>query len=63
MSLSVDTETEQLSEDRTLRKSGNSVVCSLPPELLEAVGMEQGDEVKVWARFGEQGRIVLEATR
>jgi len=43
---------------RKIFQSGNSVVVSLPAEVLEAVGLELGDEVIVTAD-SEQARIII----
>jgi putative addiction module antidote len=43
---------------RKISRSGNSVVFSLPAEVLEAVGLELGDEVIVTAD-PEQSRIII----
>jgi len=43
---------------RKIFKSGNSVVVSLPADVLEAVGLEPGDEVTVTAERDSQ-RIVI----
>jgi antitoxin MazE len=43
---------------RKIFQSGNSVVVSLPAEVLEAVGLELGDEVIVTAD-PEQARIII----
>jgi len=42
-----------------VRKSGNSIVASLPPNLLEAAGIEVGDQVKIIADM-ETGEITIE---
>ena len=43
---------------RKIFKTGNSAVVSIPPEALEATGLEIGDEVTVTVD-PEQSRIVL----
>jgi putative addiction module antidote len=43
---------------RKIFQSGNSVVVSLPAEVLEAVGLELGDEVIVSAD-PERARIII----
>lgn len=58
MPVDYDTEEGEARAGRTLRRSGNSVVVSLPPELLHEAGFQQGDEVTVAAGFGG-GEITL----
>jgi len=52
MPVDYDREAGEARANRTLRQSGNSVVVSLPPELLHEAGLQQGDEVVVAAGFG-----------
>lgn len=52
MPVKVDAEEGEISAVRTLRKSGNSVVVSVPPEVLEQAGMGRGDTVSIVAAFG-----------
>lgn len=58
MPVQVDTEKGEATAVRPLRKSGNSVVVSIPPELLHQAGFVVGDEVDVVAGF-EGGEISL----
>lgn len=58
MPVDYDTEAGEARADRTLRRSGNSVVVSLPPELLREAGFQQGDDVTVAAGF-DRGEITL----
>lgn len=37
----------ELIEDRDLRESGSSTVLTLPPAMLEAAGMSEGDAVTI----------------
>jgi len=37
---------------RTLWRSGGSMVVSIPPELLEAYGISEGDNVEVYSKNG-----------
>ena len=58
MPAKVDTDREVTWDTRPLRKSGNSVVVSIPPELLKTAGLERGDTVELSAPF-EGGRITV----
>ncbi len=60
MPVDYDRDAGEARTDRTLRRSGNSVVVSLPPELLREAGFQQGDKVIVAAGFGG-GEITLRA--
>jgi len=44
---------------RSLRTAGGSVVVSLPPQLLEMVQLEEGDDVELTADV-EEGKITLQ---
>ena len=37
---------------RTLRKSGQSLVITIPPELLEAYNLREGDELEIYSKNG-----------
>ena len=58
MPATIDTENGEASDSRKLRESGNSVVVTLPPEILETAGLETGDTVQVAAAF-EGGKITV----
>jgi len=58
MPVDIDPEKDEASATRRLRKSGNSTVVSLPPELLRKAGFEEGDEIEVAAGF-DGGEIEL----
>ncbi|QHS17959.1 hypothetical protein GWK26_12810 [haloarchaeon 3A1-DGR] len=58
MPVEVNPEENEARCQRELRKSGNSIVVSLPPQLLEQAGFELGDEVLVAAGF-EGGEISI----
>lgn len=45
MSVEYDTDAGELRATRELRRSGNSVVLSFPPALLDEAGLELGDHV------------------
>jgi len=51
MSVDVDTQNREIRASRPLRRSGNSVVVSLPPELLREAQLEEGDEVSLVTSF------------
>ena len=58
MPAKVDTDREVTWDTRPLRKSGNSVVVSIPPEVLETAGLERGDTIELSAPF-EGGKITV----
>lgn len=51
MQVEVDTARGEIRAVRTLRKSGNSISVSIPPELLQTAHMELGDDVELVASF------------
>lgn len=51
-SVRVDAESNTLEATRAFRESGNSIVLTIPQPLLEAAGMEVGDEVTLAAELG-----------
>jgi putative addiction module antidote len=52
---------EEVTVGRKIFRTGNRAVVSIPPEALEAVGLELGDEVTVTVDE-ERRRIVLTPT-
>lgn len=46
----VDTESGEIAAERSVRRSGNSTVVTLPPVILSATGMDDGEELTVTAR-------------
>lgn len=46
---------------RKVFRSGNSAVVSIPPEVLEMVGLQTGDEVTVTADLDLQRIIIMPA--
>lgn len=52
MSVQIDSEKGEVREERTLRNSGDSVVVSIPPEVLDQAGLGEGDDVDVATAFG-----------
>jgi antitoxin component of MazEF toxin-antitoxin module len=53
MSVEVDGDSREMSAVRRLRPSGNSVVISMPPELLDLVGLSRDDHVRIVASFDD----------
>jgi len=51
MSITLDTESGEARAIRTVRKSGNSTVVVIPPELLDVAGLKLGDDVDVSVDF------------
>lgn len=47
----VNREENRLEATRTLRSSGDSIVISIPPQLLEAAGLSEGDQVEIAAKM------------
>lgn len=60
MPVEYDPESDEVRGTRSLRRSGNSVVVSLPPEVLRQAGFTDGDDVVVAAGFSG-GEVVLRA--
>jgi antitoxin component of MazEF toxin-antitoxin module len=58
--VSVDPEDSTVSATRTIRSSGNSTVLTIPPQLLEAIGLEVSDEVRLVAHM-DTGELVIKA--
>lgn len=54
MSVDVDTTKKELRAVRDLRRSGNSTVVSIPPEILRAASLQDGDAVDIVVSFDEQ---------
>lgn len=59
MSVTFDGERNEVKEDRPLRTSGGSVVVSIPPQVLEAVGADAGNEITVAADLDGSDTIEL----
>lgn len=51
MSVEIDTENGEVLKRRALRRSGDSVVVSIPPEVLAQAGAHEGDEITVAVPF------------
>lgn len=51
MPVEIDRDNDSMRARRSLRRSGNSVVLSFPPALLDEAGLELGDEVEIIAPF------------
>ena len=49
MDVEVDMDAGEVRAVRTLRSSGNSIVVSLPPNLLQACGFAPGDDISLVA--------------
>ncbi|MCU4743440.1 AbrB/MazE/SpoVT family DNA-binding domain-containing protein [Natronoglomus mannanivorans] len=54
----VDPDAKEVSGVRKLRRSGDSYVISIPPEVLDMSGLEPGEHYKVAAPF-EGGEITI----
>lgn len=51
MTVHVDPDDEESRTTRELRKSGNSIVVSIPPTILREAGFVVGEEVEIAAPF------------
>jgi len=60
MSVTIDPDSKTARGSRALRESGNSVVLTIPPQILQQAGMESGDEVEMVAELGS-GEISVQA--
>jgi len=49
MGCEIDADTGEVRADRRVRVSGNSLVVSLPPTLLDTAGIERDDNVEIVA--------------
>lgn len=62
MSVEIDLDAMEARTERELRRSGNSIVVSLPPQLLKEANLSEGDTVTLRSIFDSPGRITLEKT-
>lgn len=51
MPIDIDPEAEEMFDVRELRQSGDSVVLTLPPDILRKAGVSEGDEVRIATPF------------
>ena len=58
--VTIDPEDSTVSATRTIRSSGNSTVLTIPPQLLEAIGLEVSDEARLVAHM-DTGELVIKA--
>lgn len=54
----IDVDENEVRADRTVREWGGSHVVALPPQLLDAAGLEQGDRVRLRASM-DNGTIEI----
>lgn len=61
MSASIEIDRDELTIDgeRTIRDAGNSAALTIPPEILQGTGLEQGDTVRLTADM-QEGTIVVQ---
>lgn len=52
MAVTVDDERNEVTADRTVRRSGGSYVVSIPPEILDAAGFAPDDDVVISRQHG-----------
>lgn len=51
----IDRENQKIRATRSLRSSGGSTVLTIPDEVLQSVGFEEGDQIEIEAEmFGEE---------
>lgn len=55
----VDPEDGTVAADRSVRHSGRSLVVTLPPQVLEAAGIEEGDAVEIITKLDSSGNISI----
>jgi len=55
----VDPDDGTVTGDRPIRRSGRSTVVTLPSQVLEAAGIEEGDNVEVVAKMDGSGKVTL----
>lgn len=54
----IDRENQMIRGTRTLRESGSSSVVTIPNEIIQAVGFENGDDIELEAdMFGDEIRL------
>ena len=53
MRLTIDTDENEIRATRTVFKSGNSVLVTLPPEVCQLAGLEADDDVTLSIGFDE----------
>jgi antitoxin component of MazEF toxin-antitoxin module len=58
--VTIDPEDSTVSATRTIRSSGNSTVLTIPPQLLEAIGLEVSDEARLVAHM-DTGELAIKA--
>lgn len=58
MAVSINTDSSTVEATRTLRHSGSSVVLTIPPQVLESLGMDAGDDVRIVGNW-EDGTIEI----
>lgn len=58
--VSIDPEAGEIRAIRRLRESGNSVVLTIPRQVLDGAGLEEGDDVLITAEMG-RGEFRVEA--
>ena len=55
----IDRDELEITAERTVRKNGNSLAVSFPPEMLQGTGLAEDDEVRLVGDM-EEGTIVVE---
>jgi antitoxin component of MazEF toxin-antitoxin module len=60
MSVSIDPDSKTARATRKLRESSNSVVLTIPPQILQQAGVECGDEVDLVTELGS-GEIAIQS--
>lgn len=52
MLVEIDPDSQTARGERMLRESGNSVVLTIPPQILQQAGLSAGDEVEIVSELG-----------
>lgn len=52
MSVTINPAAETVTATRSLRNSGSSVVLTIPPEVLQSLDLDSGDEMEITGDWG-----------
>lgn len=53
MSVQINPQTETVRATRSLRKSGSSVILTIPPEVLQSLDLDSGDTLEIEGDWGD----------
>lgn len=54
MSVDINPQTKTVTATRSLRASGSSTVLTIPPEVLQSLGWDEGEELRLVADWGDE---------